>query len=474
MDATENSYVMDRDDLSLFVDYYELTSGNVEFNDANTDTITNTYFIRRIPEALGSYIVTAGLEQTVDFIMHYGLSKSDAEWLGRTSSLSKDFIRYLSNFKFNGSIYAMEEGTVAFPNEPIISITGSSIDVQLFETYLLNMMNFQSLIATKTSRICNAAKGRSIMEFGARRAHGRDAALLGVRAAYIGGASSTSLVVAGRKFGMPYVGTMPHKFIEEHTNEEEAFIKYFESFPDSTTLLIDTYNVKAGAKNACKIGKMMKKKGFRLSAVRIDSGDLLSLSKLVRKMLDDAGLSYTKIVASSDLDEYVIDDLLKNGAPIDMFGVGTRLITGANYDPVKKEGGVSALGGIYKLVEFERNGKQVPVAKISEDLQKATLPGKKQVWRKIEKGRFIHDLMTTWNEKPKGYEKLLKPIVIDGKPVYEFPRLHVVQSRCKSQVGMLPETMRRIRGQHTYEVRLSRRLSALRNKTYMIIRNKSN
>ncbi len=474
MPPNTNPYIMNRDDLSLFVDYYELTSGNVEFSNGNTNTITNTYFIRRIPEALGSYIVAAGLEQVADFIMHYKLSKADAEWLEETSSLSEDFLGYLSNFKFRGNIYAMEEGTVAFPNEPIISITGNSVDVQLFETYLLNMMNFQSLIATKTSRICNAANGRSIMEFGARRAHGRDAALLGVRAAYIGGASSTSLVLAGKKFGIPYVGTMPHKFVEEHMNEAEAFAKYFEAFPDHTTLLIDTYNIRSGAENACKVGKMMKERGHHLNAVRIDSGDLLALSKLVRRMLDAAGLKETKIVASSDLDEYVIEEMLKNGAPIDTFGVGTRLITGANYNPLANVGGVSALGGVYKLVEVERDGRAIPVAKISEDPHKATLPGRKQVYRKVKRGKFAFDLVTTWKEKAAGYSKLLRPIVIGGKPVYRFPRLDALQSRCALQMSMLPRKFKSIRKRYAYEVRLSRSLLALREKEYALIKERSN
>ncbi len=474
MATNTNSYLINREELSLFVDYYELTSGNVEFSNGNKDIITNTYFIRRIPEALGSYIVVAGLEQVFDFIMHYKLGASDAKWLERTSGLSKDFIRYLSNFKFRGSIYAMEEGTVAFPNEPIISITGNSIDVQLFETYLLNMMNFQSLIATKASRIVNAARGRSIMEFGARRAHGRDAAILGVRAAYIGGVDSTSLVIAGKKFDIPYVGTMPHKFVQEHSDEAEAFAEYFKAFPHSTTLLIDTYNVKSGAKNACKIGRIMKEKGYKLDAVRIDSGDLLVLSKFVRKMLDKNGLNETKIIVSGNLDEYTIDKLLKNGAPIDSFGVGTRLITGANYDSITGKGGVSALGGVYKLVEVERDGKAIPVAKISEDISKATLPGKKQVYRKIEKGKFAGDIITTWDEVVAGSEKLLKSIVLDGKVVYRFPKLDVIRSKCRKRISMLPDQFKSIRGQRVYLVKISRKLAALKRKTYATIRNKSN
>ncbi|MCH8296303.1 nicotinate phosphoribosyltransferase, partial [Candidatus Poribacteria bacterium] len=316
--------------MSLFVDYYELTMGKTDFDSGNNAICTENYFIRRIPQ--GEYLIFAGLEQVIHYILNLRFTDADLKWLQEskaTPDMSDEFLDYLRHFKFDGDIYAIPEGTPAFANQPLMNVTGRSIDVQIFETYLLSVINFQTLIATKTARIVHAARGRTCFDFGARRAHGRDAAISAARASFIGGAAGTSLVIAGQYFNIPYVGTMAHKFIQDAPSELEAFHAYARSFPHNTTLLIDTYDTIQGAKNACIVGKEMEAKGHRLRAVRLDSGDLLVLSKTVRTIFDDAGLDYVQLFASSDLDEFQIDRLLSAGAPIDSFGVGTRLATGA-------------------------------------------------------------------------------------------------------------------------------------------------
>ena len=453
--------------LGLFMDYYEMTGGKADLDHKNKDIITENYFFRKIPTQLGSYVITAGLEQVIRFITSYKLEESDCKWLKLTSGkdMSDEFIEYLRNFNFKGDIYAVPEGTPVFPNEPVISVTGPSIDVQLFETYLLNVMNFESLVATKASRVVNAAHGRGVMEFGSRRAQGRDAALLAARSAYIGGSVGSALVLAGREFGIPYVGTMPHKFVQERSSELQAFREYAESFPYNTILLIDTYNTLEGAKNACIIGKELRKKGYDLKGVRIDSGDLLALSKKVREILDSEGLTNTKIFASSDLDEYTIDDLIKKGAPIDSFGVGTRLVTGANYNPLTDKGGVSVLNGVYKLVSVSRAGKEIPKIKISDDKGKTTLPGKKQVFRRTENGKHIEDMICLDGEDiGKGWNPLLVPIVKKGKIVYDFPELKEIRKYCLEQMLMLPEGCKNIQNPAAYTVGISQKLRDLQEK----------
>ena len=381
------------------------------------------------------------------------------------------------------SIYAVPEGTPVFPNEPVINITGPSIDVQLLETYLLNVMNFESLIATKTSRIVYAAKGRNVIyspktvvDFGARRAHGRDAAVLGARAAYIGGADGTSLVIAAMKWGIPFVGTIPHKFIEERyvgkgsfkENELAAFREYAESFPHKTILLVDTYETIEGVKNAIKVGLDLKKRGYNLAGIRLDSGDPVELSKKARKMLDEAGLKNVKIFASDRLDEFIIEDALRRGAPIDGFGVGTKLITGANYDSITGEGGVSALDGIFKLAETsDASGRMIPATKFTSSMSKATLPGKKQVWRRFNRnGKYMEDIVSLWDEEIKDAKPLLVPIIIKGEFVYEFPDLKEIRNYCLEQLAALPEKYRRIRNSETYPVKISEKLKELRDNLF--------
>ena len=423
-------------EMTLFVDYYQLTMGNADFINKNDATITANYYVRRIPQ--GEYLVAAGLEQVIHYILNVRYSEDNLNWLLQQGELSEDYLESLRDFRFDGSVYAVPEGTIVFPNEPIINVTGRSRDVQLFETYLLSVMNFQTLIATKASRIVRAARGKPVYDFGARRAHGRDAGILAARASFIGGASGTSLVIAGKYFDIPYVGTMAHKFVMDRPSEIDAFRDYTNVFPQNSTLLIDTHDTIQGARNACIVAKEMETRGLRLKAVRLDSGDLVSLSKHVRNIFDDAGLDYVQIIASHDLDEYEIDKLLENNAPIDSFGVGTRLATGANFNSLTGKGGASALGGVYKSVE--RDGFPVGKQTVDEPA-KATIPGRKQIYRYTDTdGFYCKDCLTHWDEPIPDGQLLLIPIVIDGKLVYNFPYLTNIQERTKTQLTKLRDS----------------------------------
>lgn len=441
-------------EMSLFVDYYQLTMGNADYASRNNATITANYYVRKIP--LGKYLVAAGLEQVIHYILNVSFSEDTLEWLLQRGELTEDYINTLRKFCFDGSVYAVPEGTIVFPNEPIINVTGRTRDVQLFETYLLCVMNFQTLIATKAARIVRTARGKPVYDFGARRAHGRDAGILAARSAYIGGASGTSLVLAGKYFNIPFVGTMAHKFVMDRTSEIEAFRDYTKAFPHNSTLLIDTYDTVQGARNACIVAKEMEESGFRLNAVRLDSGDLATLSLLVRSILDDAGLDYVQIIASHELDEYEINKLLEKEAPIDSYGVGTRLATGANLNSHTGIGGTSALGGVYKPVE--RDG--TPVGKLSfDEPEKATVPGRKQIYRITDTdGYYRKDCVTLWDESMSDGKPILIPIVIDGELVYNFPNLTDIQERTKTQLTNLPDKHQVLSNAKPYPVEIHPRL----------------
>lgn len=437
-------------DMALFVDYYQLTMGQADFNTKNDAVITANYYVRKIPQ--GEYLIAAGLEQVIHYVLNLCFTDDVLNWLAQRGDLSADYLASLRGFRFDGSIFAVPEGTLVFANEPIINVTGRSRDVQLFETYLLCMMNFQTLIATKASRIVRAARGKPVFDFGARRAHGRDAGILAARASFIGGASGTSLVLAGHYFDIPYVGTMAHKFISERPTEIEAFRDYATTFPRNTTFLIDTYDTLKGARNACLVAKEMEARGARLRAVRLDSGDLLSLSKEVRRILDAEGLNYVEIFASHALDEFQIDTLLKNGAPLDGYGVGTCLATGANFNSLTGEGGPSALGGVYKLVE--RNG--LPVGKQTlDEPAKATLPGRKQIYRFTDAaGNYCKDCVTLWDEPMYDGQSLLIPIVENGELVYHFPNLSDIQVQATAELAKLHDSHKTLTGATPYLVAL--------------------
>ena len=444
------SALLTEDDMSLFVDYYQLTMGQADFNAQNDAIITANYYVRKIPQ--GEYLIVAGLEQVIHYILNLRFTDTTLDWLAQRGDLRSDYLASLKNFHFEGSVFAIPEGTPIFPNEPIINVTGRSRDVQLFETYLLCVMNFQTLIATKTARIVQSAQGRPVFDFGARRAHGRDAGILAARAAFIGGAAGTSLVLAGHFFDIPYVGTMAHKFISERPTELEAFRAYATAFPNNTTLLIDTYNTIQGARNACIVAKEMEARGTQLRAVRLDSGDILALSKEVRHILDAEGLNYVQIVASHDLDEFQIDVLLEGNAPLDSFGVGTRLATGANFNSLTGEGAPSALGGVYKLVESDGR----PVGKQSlDEPAKATIPWRKQVYRVTDAdGQYIKDHITRWDEPISEGQPLLIPIIQDGGLVYDFPNLHDIQTFMIAELKKLPDSHKRLTEATPYPVAL--------------------
>ena len=461
-----NSLLMDDSEIPMFLDYYELTSGQANFDHGRNNKITEVYYFRNVPENLGGYMIAAGLEQVVQFIENFKLSKEEAEWLKKSSNgaLTNGFLDYLQNFKFNGTVSAVPEGTVVFPNEPILTVTGSSIDVQLFETYILSVMNFQTMVASKAARIAYAAKGKPFLDFGARRAHGRDAAILSSRASYIGGAAGTALVSAAMKLGIPYSGTMPHKFVQERESELEAFREYAESFPNDAVFLIDTYDTLKGARNACIVGNELKRKGYDLKGVRIDGGNILQLSKQVRNILDDNGFTNTKIIASSDLDEYQIECFVKNNAPIDIYGVGTRLDTAANYNSISKKGGVSALGGIYKLVEEEENGVMVPKIKISSS-DKTTLPFNKQIYRRFKNDFMLDDIIDRpFHNEYEEYRQILVPIIKDGKLVYDFPPLEETKEYAKRQLSSLQEKYRRLENFQAFPVKIGKEILDAKNR----------
>ena len=464
MNPPPKSALLSESQMALYADFYELTMAQADINDGNNAICTANYFVRSIPQ--GHYLIVAGLEQVVHYILNLRFTDADLTWLRESQmaqDMDDDIVDYLRHFKFGGDIYAVPEGTPVFANEPLINITGPTIDVQMFETYLLSVMNFQILIATKTSRMIRAARGGVCFDFGARRAHGRDAGILAARASFIGGVAGTSLVIAGRYFDIPCVGTVAHKFILDRPTELEAFRAYAKSFPHNTVLLIDTYDTIQGAKTACLVGKEMETQGYRLKGVRLDSGNLLRLSQEVRAILDAAGLFYVKIFASGDLDEFKINQLRQQNAPIDGFGIGTRLATGANFNPLTGEGGVSALPGVYKHVERIDGIEVTPTMKLSDEPGKSTLPGRKQVYRFHDAdGCYERDAISLWDESPQEGEALLVPILREGELVFHFPTVTELQARATEELSKLPARHKALTDGEEYSVTLSPKLEQLR------------
>lgn len=379
--------------LSMMMDFYELTMSNGYFQEKDIDhLVAFDVFYRKNPDG-GGFAIFAGLEQILDYIRDLHFTKKDIEYLRSQDIFAEAFLTYLENFQFKGDIYAFPEGTIMYPNEPIITVVAPLIDAQLVETAILAEVNHQSLVATKARRIVKAAAGRSVSDFGARRAHNMDAAIYGSRACYIGGVDSTATVIAGQMFQIPVSGTMAHSFIMYYKDEFTAFRKYAETYPDATVLLVDTYDVlKSGIPNAIRVAKeVLEPMGKRLKGVRLDSGDLAYLSKKARKMLDAAGLEDCIIIASNSLDEYTISSLINQGACIDSFGVGERMIT-AKSEPV--------FGAVYKIAGVEENGIMQPRIKVSENIEKITNPGLKKVYRIYdEDGKAIADLITKSEEE---------------------------------------------------------------------------
>ena len=384
---------MNNQRLELVADFYEYTMANGYFNKNMQDRIAYfDVFFRKVPDE-GGYAIVAGLEQIINYIRNLSFDEEDINYLRKQNKFSEEFLNYLENFRFTGDIWVIPEGTVVFPNEPLITVKAPIIQAQLLETMLLLTTNHQSLIATKTSRIVKEAQGRPVMEFGARRAHGINAAVEGARAAIIGGAVGTSCTLSAKEFNVPASGTMAHSWIQSFDSEYEAFKAYAELYPDDCTFLIDTYNtIESGLPNAIKVfNEVLKPKGYRPKAVRLDSGDLAYLSKKVRKILDETGYEDCKICATNSLDEYLIKSLIEQDAKIDLFGVGENLIT-AKSEPV--------FGGVYKLVALEKDKKIVPKIKVSENTAKVTNPSVKKVYRFYdnETKKAIADVITLADE----------------------------------------------------------------------------
>lgn len=465
--------------LSMLTDFYELTMGNGYLKSGMADTVAYfDMFFRKIPDA-GGFVINAGLEQLVEYFQNLCFEDEDIEFLRSKGIFSEEFLNYLKNFKFSCDVWAIPEGTPVFPHEPLLTIRGPIIQCQLVETMVLLTINHQSLIATKSNRVVRAANGRGVMEFGSRRAQGYDGALLGARAAYIGGCIGTACTLAEKEYGVPALGTMAHSWVQSFDTEYEAFKAYAETYPDGTLLLVDTYNtLKSGVPNAIKIhNEVLKPMGKSLSGIRIDSGDLSYLSKEARKMLDSAGLFDCKIVASSSLDEYLIRDIISQGAEVDLFGVGENLITSKS-SPV--------FGGVYKIVAVEKEGEIVPRIKLSDNPEKVTTPGYKRVYRfydtKTDKARgdlltmpnetidtskeyVLFDPVHTWKKtvlKDYYVKELQVPIFKDGELVYKLPTLPEIKAYSEREVSKLWDEMMRFEFPQKYHVDLSEQLWELK------------
>lgn len=465
--------------LTMIMDLYELTMANGIFDSDMRDTVTYfDMFFRRVPDK-GGYAIMAGLEQLIEYMNNLKFTDEDIEYLRSLNLFRDDFIDYLRDFKFTCDVWAVPEGTVIFPQEPIVTVRGPAMQALMVETMLLVTINHQSLIATKANRIVRAAQGRAVMEFGARRAHGYGAAYYGARAAIIGGCTGTSCLLTAKDFGVRASGTMAHSWVQLFKDEYTAFKTYAEKYPDSCMLLVDTYNVlKSGIPNAIKVfDEVLKPLGKRPIGIRIDSGDITYITKKARKMLDEAGYSDCKICVSNSLDEYLIRDMIFQGACVDSYGVGERLITASSE---------AVFGGVYKLAAVEKDGAVIPKIKISENTAKVTLPGVKIPWRLYDRksGKAIADVITMGHEKiddSEPYEifdpvhtwkrkvvtdyvakKLQVRIFEKGKQVYENPTVKEIAENCKNQVDSMWDEVTRFENPHTYYVDLSEELWDLR------------
>lgn len=443
--------------LTMVMDLYELTMANGYFNDGDRETqVAFDVFYRKNPDR-GGFAIFAGLEQIVEYVENLHFSKEDVEYLRSLNTFTENFLEYLENFKFSGDIYAFPEGTIMYPNEPILTVVAPLIDAQLVETAILTQVNHQSLVATKTSRIVKAAEGKAISDFGARRAHNMDAAVYGARASYIGGAAGTATVLAGQMFGIPVSGTMAHSWVMYYKDEYTAFKNYAENYPDNTVLLVDTYDtIKSGIPNAIRVAKeVLEPMGKRLKGIRIDSGDLAYQSIKVRAMLDEAGLTDCKIIVSNSLDEHTISSLNMQKARIDGYGVGERMITGASSDYSDET--LSLLGAVYKIAAVQENGVFEPRIKISGSVEKITNPGLKKVYRVYDQNgkakadliakadedvdlsgdfRFVDPDMPWRNLKFTNCtaKPLQQKIFEKGKRVYELPTLEEIRNYVKKQL----------------------------------------
>ena len=468
--------VNDKLNLTMLCDFYELTMSQGYFSTGYADRIAYfDLFFRRCPDG-GGFAIAAGLEQIIQYIQDLHFSQEDIDYLRGRNLFSEEFLKYLADFRFTGDIWAVPEGTPMFPNEPIITVRAPAIQAQLIETYLLLCVNHQSLIATKANRVVRAAEGRTVLEFGSRRAQGADAAILGARAAYIGGCHGTACTISDQLFGVKAGGTMAHAWVQMFDSEYEAFKAYVRMYPNNATLLVDTYNtLKSGVPNAIRVfNEVLKPLGITKCGIRLDSGDMAYLTQKARQMLDEAGWTDCQISVSNSLDEYIIRDLLRQGAKIDLFGVGERLIT-ARSEPV--------FGGVYKLVAVEgEDGAVNPKIKISENVAKITNPHYKRLYRFFgnDTGKAIADYLAIYDEviddsrdmeifdpdatwKRKNVynftaKELQVPVFQKGELVYQMPTLEEIRAYCAQQVDTLWDEIKRFDNPQTYYVDLSQKL----------------
>ncbi|HJJ57135.1 MAG TPA: nicotinate phosphoribosyltransferase [Methanocorpusculum sp.] len=464
-----------KENLALVCDFYEFTMGNGYLQAGIKDKITYfDVFFRSVPDGAG-FAIAAGLEQIIDYVKNLHFDQEDIEYFRSKAIFSEEFLTYLKNIKFTGDIYAVPEGTPVFPNEPILTVKAPAPQAQLLETFILLSLNHSSLIATKANRICRAARGRAVLEFGSRRAQGKDAAVLGARAAYIGGCAGTACTLTDKLYQVPAGGTLAHSWVQMFDSEYEAFKTYCEIYPTNAILLVDTYNtLKSGVPNAIRVIKeVLIPKGITNYGIRLDSGDIAYLSKMARKMLDNAGLTDAKIYASNSLDEYTISSLMAEGAKLDVFGVGERMITSSS-NPI--------FGCVYKLAAVEDGGVIIPKIKISEDAVKVTNPHFKKVYRLFDnasgmavadllcvydevidetKPLTIFDQMSTWKTSTLTNftaKELLVPIFIDGKLVYHVPPISDVKKYCAEELEKIWDEVKRFEHPHRYYVDLSTKL----------------
>lgn len=471
----ESTNLLSKNNLTMLTDFYEITMANGFFCTGNGErTVYFDMFFRTIPDG-GGVAIMAGVEQVIRYIKDLTFTDDDIAYLREKGLFNEQFLEYLRNFKFACDVWAVPEGTPIFPHEPIVTVRGPAMQAQFIETMILVLVNHQSLIATKSNRIVRAAQGRPVMEFGSRRAQGCDGAIYGARASYIAGCSGTACTIVDREFGIPALGTMAHSWVQLFDSEYDAFKAYASTYPDSCTLLVDTYNVlKSGIPNAIRVfNEVLVPNGHRPRGIRIDSGDITYLSKKARKMLDEAGFPDCKITASNSLDEYIIQDMIRQGACVDSFGVGERMIT-ASSTPV--------FGGVYKLAAVEQDGEIIPKIKVSENIAKITNPGFKKLWRLYdsENGKAIADVITMHDEiidDTKPYEifdpehiwkrktlthfravALQVPLFKNGECVYESPTVEDIRQYCKQQMDTIWDEVLRFENPHKYYVDLSQKL----------------
>lgn len=476
---TVNHYPSHSQNLTMLTEFCQLNVASGAFGNQLQNQVAHyDLFFRTIPDD-GGFIIAAGLSQVIDYLRNLRFEPEDIEFLRSTQLYNQEFLDYLANFRFTCDVWAVPEGTPVFPYEPVISVKGPLIEAQLIETMLLQIINHQSLIATKANRVVRAAEGRQVYEFGARRSHGSDAALMGARAAFIGGCSGTTGVLAAKEFSIPFFTTMTHSWIQAFDREYDAFCAYAKQHPNDCVLLVDTYNtIHSGVPNAIRVfNEILKPLGVRPKGIRIDSGDITYLTKKARRLLDEAGYPDCQITVSNSLDEEIIRDMLIQGAKVDSFGVGERLITSAS-SPI--------LSGVYKLAAIEENGEIKPKIRISDNTGKITMPGVKTVWRLLDRdlGKAIADVVTlndeeldqtgsyelfdpihTWKKKRVENfvaRRLLQPIFVEGNCVYSSPTLPEIQRYCALQINTLWEEVTRFEKPHHYYVDLSQKLWDLR------------